>query len=140
MRKRIDNTDCHCLIIRRSAENVIRFYDDVLAPSGITVRQQSLLHAISGHEGCNVRELSELTELDRSTLARSLKPLLSAGLIYDAKEKNARDSMLFLSEKGREVYDNAAKLWAEAQKQYEEKIGIEKIRTLEEILETLQYL
>ena len=140
MSKRIDNTSCHCLKIRRSAENVIRFYDDILASSGVTVRQYSLLYQISAHEGCSVRELSEFTELDRSTLARSLKPLMSCGLIEDKKEAGARNSRLSMTDKGRRVCEEAGKLWEYAQSQYESRIGIEQVRILENALEKLQEL
>ena len=66
---------CHCLKMRRSAENVIHFYDTILAPSGVTVRQYSLLNAIAEHRGCNVRALAEITLLDRSTLQEALSRL-----------------------------------------------------------------
>ncbi|MBQ9539526.1 MAG: winged helix-turn-helix transcriptional regulator [Treponema sp.] len=140
MGKRIDNTPCHCLKIRRSAENVIRFYDSVLAPSGVTVRQYSLLYQISEHDKCNVRNLAELTELDRSTLARSLKPLMNAGLVNDVKEPGTRDSKLSLSEKGFMVCKEAEDLWNEAQRMYEEKVGRQQVAILENALEALQAL
>ena len=140
MSKRIDNTVCHCLKMRRSAENVIRFYDAVLAPSGVTVRQYSLLRAISEHSGCNVRMLSELTLLDRSTLARSLKPLIRSEYIRDSKAAGARDSVLELTEKGNAVCKEAAALWALAQDQFEAKLGQEQLTALENALTLLQDL
>lgn len=140
MGKRIDNTTCHCLKMRRSAGNVIRFYDDMLSPSGVTVRQYSLLNQIGKHEGCSVRELSDAVELDRSTLARSLRPLMQAGLIEDRKEKSARNSALYLTEKGQTTCQHAYILWEEAQKVYEEKIGKDRVKELEGILEQLQNL
>lgn len=140
MGKRIDNTKCHCLKMRRSAGNVIKFYDNILSPSGVTVRQYSLLNKIAENEGCSVRELSDATELDRSTLARSLKPLMKAGYIEDRKEKSARNSMLYLTKEGLETCNCASELWAEAQKEYEDKIGKDKVRELESILELLQTL
>ncbi|MCD8020826.1 MAG: MarR family winged helix-turn-helix transcriptional regulator [Clostridiales bacterium] len=140
MSKRIDNTACHCLKMRRSAENVIRFYDNILSPSGVTVRQYSLLSAISEHSGCNVRMLSEYTLLDRSTLARSLKPLIRSGYIRDVKEAGTRNSALELTEHGVSVCNQAAGLWEEAQRQLEEKVGREQITALEKILELLQDL
>ena len=140
MGKRIDNTTCHCLKMRRSAGNVISFYDQILKPSGVTVRQYSLLYSISEHDGCNVRELSEYTELDRSTLARSLKPLIKANLIADVKGAGARDSKLSLTEQGQQVCQEAAKLWKIAQKGFEEKLGAEQVKALEAALEILQTL
>lgn len=138
MGKRIDNTSCHCLKIRRSAENVIHFYDSVLAPSGLTARQYSLLYAIYQQSGCNVRELSEAALLDRSTLARSLKPLLQAGYLEDKKNAGARDSVLVLSKMGEQKYLQCAALWDTAQKQFEQKIGRENVEALENLLMLLQ--
>ena len=46
MGKRIDDTTCHCLKMRRSAWNVVSFYDRMLKPAGITVGQYSLLNVI----------------------------------------------------------------------------------------------
>ena len=71
MGKRIDDTTCHCLKMRRSAWNVVSFYDRMLKPAGITVGQYSLLNGIEEHDGCNISELGMWTELDRSTLVRS---------------------------------------------------------------------
>lgn len=140
MNKRIDNTTCHCLKMRRSAWNIISFYDRMLEPAGITVRQYSLLFSIGEHDGCNMRELGDWTELDRSTLARSLKPLLKAELICDKKEADMRDSRLSLTEKGRQVCDFAGELWNKAQKKFEDIVGKEQVEQLEKILETLQTL
>lgn len=138
--KRIDNTACHCLKMRRSAENVIRFYDQLLAPSGVTVRQYSLLYAIAQHSGCNVRELSEATLLDRSTLARSLKPLMKAGYLKDSKVTGARDCVLKLTKQGQAVCDQAAGLWEVAQRKFEEKLSAAQLAALEDALTALQDL
>lgn len=140
MSKRIDNTSCHCLKMRRSAENVVHFYDHILEPSGVTARQYSLLRAVSLQRGCNVRALAEATLLDRSTLARSLKPLLKAGYIEDQKASGARDSVLVLSEKGIAVCNEAASLWEMAQRQFEQKLGAAQLNALESALEVLQEL
>lgn len=140
MGKRIDNTICHCLKMRRSAENVIGFYDSKLEPAGITVRQYSLLKNILEHEGCSVRMLADLTCLDRSTLARSLKPLIKGGLVGDAKEIGKRDSKLFLTEHGTRICALGASLWQEAQAEFEEKLGMEQVDALEKLLLALQEL
>ena len=140
MSKRIDNTVCHCLKMRRSAENVIQFYDAILASCGLTVRQYSLLRAVSEHSGCNVRTVSEVTLLDRSTLARSLKPLIQAGYIKDNKEIGARDRVLELTEKGASVCKEAAALWESAQRQFEAKLGKEQLSAFEDTLLLLQDL
>ncbi len=140
MGKCIDNTICHCMKMRRSAENVINFYDSTLAQSGLTSRQYSLLFAINKLGTCNVRELAEYTLLDRSTLARSLKPLLQADYIEDRKNAGARDSVLALTPKGEQTYSQATELWRKAQEQIEEKAGKENLAELERLLLIFQDL
>lgn len=140
MGKCIDNTVCHCMKMRRSAENIINFYDTMLAPSGLTSRQYSLIFAINKLGTCNVRELAEYTLLDRSTLARSLKPLLQADYIADKKNTGARDSVLVLTQKGGQTYTQATALWHKAQGQIEEKVGRENLAELERLLLLFQDL
>lgn len=140
MGKPITNTSCHCTKLRRSAENLTAFYDALISPAGLTARQYSLLHGIEKGEGCTVRELAGRTELERSTLARSLKPLKAAGLVCDGKAPGARDSRLALTEQGRQACAKARRLWAAAQQQLEEKLGPEKLAALERLLEELQDL
>ena len=140
MGKRIDNTGCHYLKIHRSAGNVAAYYDGMLAPSGVTARQYSLLYEIGEHEGCTISELSHLTELDRTTLARSLKPLFKEGLIEDWKDAGARNSILMLTEKGRNSRDQAKKLWKKAQKRMETVVGREKLQEMEAVMEQFRVL
>lgn len=140
MGKRIDDTACHCLKMRRSAENVVRFYDRALAPAGVTVRQYSLLSAIAREPGCSVSRLAEATALDRSTLTRSLRPLMGEGLVVDGKEPGTRNSRLELSPAGTDVLERAEMLWQEAQAAYEEKLGSQTVGQLEEALLALQDL
>ena len=77
------------------------------------------------------------TELDRSTLVRSLKPLFKAGLICDRKEAGMRDRYLSLTDKGRQVCDLAKKLWKQAQKRFEDIVGKERVTQLEDTLQIL---
>lgn len=140
MAKRIDNTSCHCLRMRRSAQNVVDFYDATLAPAGVTARQYSLLNQVALNDGCSVSRLAELTELDRSTLARSLRPLYARGFLADVREDGARNKRLTLTAEGKRVHKEAASLWAEAQRHYEEHLGPERVRALESALELLQTL
>ena len=138
--KPIDNTSCYCLKMRRTAGNIVNFYDTMLAPSGVTVRQYSLLYAIASGMPCTVAELAARTELDRSTLARSLKPLLKSNLVVDAKESGTRNSRLALTQEGMMVKEQAEKLWVKAQKAFEEKLTSEQLSALEDVLTALQML
>lgn len=140
MGKKITNTPCHCTRLHRSEENVTRFYDRCLRPSGVTARQYALLRQIQLHLGCSVRELADVTELDRSTLTRNLKVLFRQEYIVDRKKMGKRNSQLYLTPVGEKVCKQANTLWEKAQREYEEKIGPENVAELERILLKLQDL
>lgn len=140
MGKRIDNTSCHCLKLRRSAENVIAFYDRMLKPAGVTVRQYSILRGIAGQDGCSTSVLAKAVEVDPSTLTRNLKPLLAQGIVADKKAPGSRDRKLVLTPQGKQTEQAAGVLWAKAQSALEEKLGPERICVLEDTLLLLQDL
>ena len=70
----------------------------------------------------------------------ALKPLFNADLIEDVSDKRARDNSLYLTEYGNEVCAQAEKLWEKAQQVFEDKVGSENVKLLEEILLSLQTL
>ena len=131
---------CYCLKIRRASAVVTKFYDDQLGACGITARQYSLLSKISGAEHCSVRELSDVAELDRSTLARSLKPLYLQKLIVDVKRPGARNSQLELTQAGRQTLARANHVWVKAQTDVRQKLGENGISWLDQMLDLLESL
>lgn len=139
-KKSISYTPCHCFKLRLSAENVINFYDEKLMPAGVTSRQLTILDSLYRLKECSARELAEEAQLESSSLARSLKPLRNRGLIEDLRERGTRDSRLTLTEEGNRIYHEAVSLWEQAQKQFEEHLGTQKVRELEEALLLTQSL
>lgn len=133
-------TSCYCLKTRRASASITKFYDQMLAPCGVTARQYSLLLNIPQTDNCSVRELSDMIDLDRSTLARSLKPLYTQGLIIDNKAPGTRNSQLELTDKGKQVVLQAMSLWEKAQQSLMQKIGDEKLRQLDEIYSMLELI
>lgn len=135
-----NSTACYCLRTRRASAAVTKFYDNMLESCGVTVRQYSLLLNISQAEYCSVKELADMTELDRSTLARSLKPLYHHGLVIDIKEPGTRNSQLELTNAGKETVEYAKQLWTEAQKAVKLKLGEDGLHSLEKVLDLLEAL
>lgn len=133
-------TACVCLTIRRLTAWVTKYYDQALAPCGVTVNQFSVLMNISRAEHCSVRELADMAELDRSTLARNLKPLFNQGLVADIKEPGTRNSRLELTAAGQKTIECARPLWAQAQEEVKRKLGEEGQAALEKIVASLESL
>lgn len=133
-------TPCFCLKIRRASADITDYYDRILEPSGVTVGQYSILLNTSKADKGTVKELADMAELDRSTLARNIKPLIIKQLIYDAKKEGARDSCLKLTEDGKKTLLLAQSLWEDAQNKMRENLGEDGIAELEKVLKTLEAL
>jgi len=112
----IPTDPCLCIALRRAAQKMTDCYDKELRPAGVSVNQYSLLVNISRMEGCGTGELAQRVKLEKSTLVRTLQPLLRDGLILDKAPKTARRRQLFVSSRGRGVLERAFPLWENAQK------------------------
>lgn len=131
---------CYCMKIRRASAVITKFYDAILGECGITARQYSLLFKVKAAEGCSVRELADAAELERSTLARNLKPLYQRGLIVDVKQPGTRKSRLKLTPAGEERLEFANLLWEKAQNDVLQKLGEDGISGLDKLLGLLETL
>ena len=109
---------CACSRLRRAARTVSAIYDDALAPAGLTVVQFALLRALGRVGPCSLTALSAETGHDRTTLNRTLKPLLAAGWIGGG-EAGRRSRSLTLTDSGREAIARAVPHWEKTQARIE---------------------
>lgn len=125
MKKRdyIPETPCICINLRRIAQKVTDFYDKALKSVGVTINQYSLLVNISRIEGCGTGELAQRVRLEKSTLVRTLQPLLREGLIEDKSLGEIRRRRLYITPRGEEVLKKAFPLWKKAQEEVGIKLG-----------------
>ena len=79
-----------------------------LASAGITLRQFSVLAALSGNEGVSQSDLVNATGIDRSTLADMVARMEKAGLIKRVASKtDKRAKSVSLMAKGKKAYEKA---------------------------------
>jgi len=119
----IPQSACICINLRRIAAKVTDFYDKALKPAGVTINQYSLLINISRMEGCGTGALARLVGLERSTLVRTLSPLLNAGLIEDKSPAQIRKRALYLTASGHDTLKTGLPLWEKAQHDIFSKFG-----------------
>jgi DNA-binding MarR family transcriptional regulator len=134
MRKKL--TACHCLNIRRTGNRITAMYDQFLEPIGLTSGQNSILLFIKNFSPISVSQLSEKLNLDRTTLVRNLKLLESKGFICDISQKG-RGRQLELTEIGMQLQKEGEILWNQAQATFERKIGKEKMKAFNEMMEAI---
>lgn len=115
--------ECVCTRVRRGARALTGLYDGALAPTGITVAQFSLLRQIERMAPVGVSDLAQATGHDRSTLARTLRPLEHAGLIEIQAGADRRKRLNRLSVAGRAKVAEALPYWQQAQQRAETALG-----------------
>jgi len=101
---------------RRAARAITRRYDAALSRFDLTGGQFSILVAAKAMGGATVSRLAEGLGLDRTTLTRNLRPLEQRGLLASGpSKKDARVRVIYLTDAGATVLNQAIPAWAAAQ-------------------------
>lgn len=130
-------TACHCINLRRAANTITKLYDSGLGEIGLSGNQFYLLVSLSENDSASVTELANYVGLERSTLVRTLKPLIEAGYVQDLSGQSQRNRILHLTETGMEKVRAGKVIWEDLQVSIEEKLGTDNVAVLEKILEGL---
>lgn len=118
---------CNCLALRQAARAATQLYDRHLAPAGVRTTQFSVLVNLGRLGPMTINGLAAEMVVDRTTLGRNILPLERDGLIairQGATDKRRKE--LELTAAGTERLRRAAKLWANAQKEFEAQFGVER--------------
>ena len=126
---------CNCLALRQAARHVTQFYDQYLASTGLRTTQFSILAKLKGLGPMTINALARELVMDRTTLGRTMLPLERDGLIA-IKDGilDRRSKELAVTKAGTERLQRAAKLWVEAQKEFEERFGARRAADLRGLL------
>jgi len=128
-----------CAVVRASCANahlrsatraVTQLYAKFLAPSGLEPTQFTLLVACAVAGDVPISILANRLVMDRTTLARNLKPLEGKGLVEVATGEDRRERMVSINEKGYSTLAVAYPLWQEAQKQIVDGFGRKRLDDL----------
>jgi DNA-binding MarR family transcriptional regulator len=119
---------------------VTNYYDKIIMPSGITLNQYFLLVNIMKIAPCSISALAKKVNLERSTLVRNIKPLISGGLVEDLSNTGERDRQLNVTRPGRKCLETAQPLWERAQTGLRSCLGEEDFEKLMEAAAHLEKL
>ena len=127
--------ECNCLALRQAARHVTQFYDQYLASTGLRSTQFSILAKLQGLGPMTINALARELIMDRTTLGRTMLPLERDGLIA-IKEGilDRRSKQLGVTKAGSERLQRAAKLWVEAQQEFEARFGARRATDLRGLL------
>jgi len=115
--------NCLCLQVRQTARLVTQLYDECLKPSGLRSTQFNLLVAIALAQTVPLTQLAEILVLDRTTLARNLKPLENQGLVEVSSGEDKRVRLISLTDRGYQLLEQALPHWKRAQEEVKDRLG-----------------
>jgi DNA-binding MarR family transcriptional regulator len=120
--------------VRQLSRIVTRIYDDALRPLGITTSQFTLLTQLAQQDGVTAVEIGHSLDIEKSTLSRNLKRLLTLGHITMDPPAGRRGRGLHLTPKGEAVIKQAYPVWMDAQSKTLGTMGADSRTTLDDLL------
>jgi len=128
-----------CLMTRarRISRVVTNVYDQELRNHGLTASQFSMLIMIAKLGGASRSEIGRANFQDRTTLTRSLAPLLKEGWIEELPTKGGRSRPVVISSAGKKLLSEAAPAWREAQRKATALVGNNGAEAIIDIAENL---
>ena len=125
----IASSACTCFTLRRLTRTVSRLYDLHLAEAGLKTTQYSLLRSIA-HEALPVAALAARLSTERTTLTRTLKPLIDAGWVVLEPGADSRQRIVTITDAGRATIKAARQAWRRAQSELEATLGAAAVQQL----------
>lgn len=131
---------CTCSNVRKAARAVTQLFDEMLQPTGLRSTQFTLLVAVARLREAPITQLSRVLVMDRTTLARNLKPLESLGFLTVEAGTDRRRHLVRLTERGYQALARALPYWKQAQHQVITHLGQEQWHTLQASLQATMML
>lgn len=120
--------------LRKVTRRVTAFYEHHMRASGLKLTQYSLLTQLS-EEPQSLTALADRMEIDRTTLTRTLQPLIDQGAIVASAGADARQRLIALTKAGVRMRAEARKQWRLAQLALEQHLDRDFVARLHDQLE-----
>jgi DNA-binding MarR family transcriptional regulator len=113
-----------------AARSLTRVYDRALEPAGIRTSQFSILARLLEEGPLSVTHLAGRLAMDRTTLARDLRPLERRGLVSVSVGTDRRVRMAELTPAGNRLVDEVRPLWKQVQRDVRSQLGADRVARL----------
>jgi DNA-binding MarR family transcriptional regulator len=121
---------CACFNFRKASRSVTQLFDQILAPTGLRSTQLVILFTGQLLGPCSIARLARELVMDRSTLTRNLKPLLSVGLLQLSRADNGKHKSVEVTSQGRAALVKAAPYWEQAQSHLVTRFGADHLNRI----------
>jgi DNA-binding MarR family transcriptional regulator len=128
--------------LRRTSRLLARYYDDALRPRGLRITQFNILAVLAQTGPIAITALADFNGMERSALARTLKPIVRLGLVSISPGHDKRTRTVRLAPAGRRKLNATLSAWDRAQTQLIKRIGRDDasalLRVIARVLEVLR--
>ena len=121
---------CLCTALRRASRTLSTAYDQALADTGLSNSQFNLLVKLGQCGPVSIKALAAAISIDRTTLSRTLVPLIARGLISERAGNDRRVKWIALTAKGRATLARAQQGWQSIQLAMIELFGADEAAAL----------
>ena len=125
---------CACTTVRKSGRSLLRFYEEAMIGTGVTITQFAILRALNRNGATPLTDLAAELVMERTSLYRTLAPLEQAGHVTIENAPKGRTKIAELTTSGRTIMDEAAPNWEAAQSVVVSAIGEDRWADLSQLL------
>jgi DNA-binding MarR family transcriptional regulator len=126
--------DCLNFQLRRTSRQVSRYYDDALRSLGLRITQFNILAILAQSGPISLTDLARVVGMERSALARSLKPMARQGFVAVSLGEDRRTRLAKLAPTGMRKLDQALPVWNRVQDKLVVKLGPDQTALLIQVL------
>ncbi len=125
---------CVCLNLRKMSRIITQMYDEALKPSGLRSTQLPVLVTLVSVGSMTVNDLADDLVMDRTSLSRLLRPLVTRGLVKMTPGEDRRTRELSITARGREAVETAIPMWDGVQDEVLGRLGQDRWQDLKDNL------
>ncbi len=129
--------NCYGANLRKVTRMLSQVYDDALRPVDLRLTQFTLLAHLRVRGEMTVTRFADLMAMERSALARTLKPLERRGLVRLDHGRDRRTRVAALTASGEETVETALPRWEAAQLQIVNELNVREQKQLAASLELI---
>lgn len=126
---------CTNMKLRQLGRVMTRHYDHYVADVGLKNTQYALLSHVVKLGPIRPGDLARRMQMDASTLTRNLQPLAAQGWLTVGEGEDARSRLVEATAAGVAKRIEAQRAWKSAQTALNERLGLERVAALHELLD-----
>ncbi len=121
---------CLCFAARRAARTITQHYERHLRGTGLRATQFTLLTVLARAGELPMTELSEYLGMERTTLTRNLRPLLTKKYVTTGAGDDRRVRNIAITPQGLAILRTAFPLWRQAQRAMARRLPSQTLQVL----------